>query len=295
MKKTLISIVADVVAGIAALTLFVLGDSFLHVGADLRVAVLLLGALFLCAGFVRGGSRPRSPLLKGILVSSLGSLVLLVLGWGSIRNVVLLTLLGVAILFTLCGVSARRHWNAHSVRKGVLLLVAPAAGLTVLTLAIIPLLTARIATRRTNTPVPAFSFKTLDGSAVDSSQFRKNVVLVDFWATWCPACRRELPELDRLYKRYQNNPSVSFWAVDVQKNGDTPEKARDFMRKSGFTLPVAVASESSLLALKLEGYPALIIIDKSGRIRLVHSGYDSSERLREKLATEIDALLNERL
>ena len=295
MKKTLISIVADVVAGIAVLTLFVLGDSFLHVGADLRVAVLLLGALFLCAGFVRGGSRPRSPLLKGILVSSLGSLVLLVLGWGSIRNVVLLTLLGVAILFTLCGVSARRQWNAHSVRSGVLLLVAPAAGLTVLTLAIIPLLTARIATRRTNTPVPAFSFKTLDGAAVDSSQFRKNVVLVDFWATWCPACRRELPELDRLYKRYQNNPSVSFWAVDVQKNGDTPEKARDFMRKSGFTLPVAVASESSLLALKLEGYPALIIIDKSGRIRLVHSGYDSSERLREKLATEIDGLLNERL
>ena len=298
MKDTIISVVADVFAGLAALVLFVLGDSFLHVGADLRVAVIVLGALFLCAGLLRGRGRPRSALLKGILVSSAGALGLLVLAWGSVQNAELLIFLVTAILFTLCGVGARRLWAAHSARSGLLLLAAPLAGLAAAALAILPAFTTRIATRKTSTPAPAFSFKKLDGTVVKSSEFRGRVVLVDLWATWCPACRRELPELDRLYKQYQGNASVSFWAVDVQKNGDTPEKARDFMRESGFTLPVAVTNESSLEglgSLNLEGYPTVMIIDKSGRIRLVHSGYDGSERLRAELAGEIDTLLDERL
>jgi predicted transcriptional regulator len=82
----------------------------------------------------------------------------------------------------------------------------------------------------------------------------------------------------------------------VQKNGDTAAKARDFMLKAGFTLPVAIANEKSLEALgalNLEGYPALIIVDKSGRVRLVHSGYDGSEHLQAELGKEIDKLLNE--
>ena len=298
MKNIMISVAADIVAGFAALVLFVLGGSFLHVGADLRVAVIVLGALFLCAGLFRGRGRPRSTLLKGILVSSAGVLGLLVLAWGSVQNAVLLIFLVTAILFTLCGVGARRLWAADAARSGLLLLAGPLACLAAAALAMLPVLTTRIATRETSTPTPVFSFQKLDGTVVKSSEFRGRVVLVDFWATWCPACRRELPELDRLYKQYQGNATVSFWAVDVQKNGDTPEKARDFMLKSGFTLPVAVANENSLQALgslNLEGYPALLIIDKSGRIRLVHSGYDGSERLRTELAGEIDTLLNERL
>ena len=296
MRSKVISAVIDVLTGLGALVLFVVGDSYLHVGADLRVGVVALAALYLCAGLVRGRGRPGNALLKGLLVSSGSSLVLVVLGWGSIRNAVLVILLLVAILFAICGVGARRLWAAHSAGRGALALAGPLAGLAIAAVALLPALTSQIATRKTNTPAPAFSINRLDGAVISSSEFRGRVVLLDFWATWCPACRRELPELNMLYRRYQGNSSVAFWAVDVQKNGDTAAKARDFMLKAGFTLPVAIANEKSLEALgalNLEGYPALIIVDKSGRVRLVHSGYDGSEHLQAELGKEIDKLLNE--
>jgi len=120
------------------------------------------------------------------------------------------------------------------------------------------------------------------------------VVVLDFWATWCPACRREMPELEKLYRRYEGNSRVSFWAVDVQKNGETPEKARAFMQNAGYTLPLALGHEERLAGL-LEGFPSLLIIDTAGRIRLVHTGYDRSEKFQAELAGEIDKLLGERL
>ncbi len=174
------------------------------------------------------------------------------------------------------------------------MLFVPLAALVVAAVTTIPVLTTRIATRKTSAPAPTFSISRLDGAVVSSSDFRGRVVVLDFWATWCPPCRRELPELEKLYRRYQGNSKVSFWAVDVQKNGETPEKARDFMQKAGYTLPVALGSQKSFEALSLGGLPSLIIIDKSGRIRLVHTGYDSSEQLQGELSKEIDTLLDER-
>ena len=119
------------------------------------------------------------------------------------------------------------------------------------------------------------------------------MIVLAFWATWCPACRRELPELDLLHKRYQSNSKVSFWAVDVLGNGETAEKAKEFLRKGGYALPVAFVSEKSSEDLGGESLPFLIIMDKFGRVRLVHSGYDLSEPLQPELSKEIEALLNE--
>jgi thiol-disulfide isomerase/thioredoxin len=293
MRSTVISAVADVLVGLGGLVLFVLGDSYFHVGADLRVAVVVLAVVYLCAGLARGNGPPRNVLLKGLLVSSGSSLAILILGWDSMRRPVLVVLLVTAILFAVCGVDARRLWARHSARRASLLLAGPLAGFGIAAAAMLPAFTSQLATQKTNTPAPVFSINRLDGGAVSTSEFRGRVVLLDFWATWCPACRREMPELDKLYRQYQVNANVSFWAVDVPKNGDTPQKAREFMLKSGYRLPVAVADEKSLQSLNLEGYPALIIIDKSGRIRLVHSGYDGSERLQAELGKEIDSLLKE--
>jgi hypothetical protein len=54
-----------------------------------------------------------------------------------------------------------------------------------------------------------------------------------------------LAEIEKLYQRYKGNSRVSFWAVDVQENGETPEKAQAFMRNEGYTLPIALGSEKS--------------------------------------------------
>src|SRR5262249_51482353 len=104
---------------------------------------------------------------------------------------------------------------------------------------------------------------------------------------------REMPELEKLYQRYKGNSRVSFWAVDVQENGETPEKAQAFMRGEGYALPIALGSEKSSERLNPEGFPSLVIIDMAGRVRLIHTGYDRSERFQAKLSAEIDTLLAE--
>jgi len=294
MRGRVVSVVADILTGLAALVLFVLGDSYFHVGADLRICVVALAVLYLCAGLVRGHGSPGNAWLKGLLVNSGSSLVVLVLGWASLPHIVLAILLLIANLFTICGVRVRHLWAAQSAARGGMMVFVSLAALVVAAVATIPALTTRIATRKTSTPVPVFSISRLDGTVVSSSDFRGRVVVLDFWATWCPVCRRELPELEKLYRRYQGNSMVSFWAVDVQKNGETPQKARDFMQKAGYTLPVAFSSQKSFEALNPEGLPSLIVIDQSGRIRLVHTGYDRSEQLQGELSKQIDTLLDER-
>jgi thiol-disulfide isomerase/thioredoxin len=295
MRRTLLSVSADVLTGLAALALFLLGDIFIHVAADLRIGVVSLALLYLVAGFVRGHGRPGNAWLKGVLVSSGGSLVLLVLLWNQLPHASLALLLLSANLFAICGVRVRYLWAAQSGTRAGLTLFVSLAALIVAALTTIPPLTTRFATRKTSESAPTFSVSRLDGTVVNSSDLRGRVVVLDFWATWCPACRREMPELEKLYRRYQGNSKVSFWAVDVQEGGDTPEKAQDFMQKSGYTLPVAFASQKLCDALSPQGFPSLIIMDASGQIRLVHTGYDRSEQFQGELSTEIDALLNGRL
>jgi thiol-disulfide isomerase/thioredoxin len=290
MKSRLLSGAFDILAGLAALVLFVAADGFLHVGADFREAVVVLALLSLAAGLLRGSGRPANAWLKGLLVASGGSLALLALGWDSIHPAFLVILLLVANLFTVCGVRARRLWSRQSIARGGAILLAPLALLVIFVFTAIPSIATHIATRRIAAPSPAFSLTASDGGEIDSAGLRGNVVVLDLWATSCPACRRELPELDRLYRRYQGNSRLRFWAVDV---GETTEKAKEFLRKGGYALPVAFGSQKFRDDLGGDGLPLLIILDKSGRIRLVHSGYDGSEPLQRELSKEIETLLHE--
>lgn len=293
MRSRLISGTADILAGLAALVLFVVADGFLHVGADLREGVVVLSLLCLAAGFLRGAGRPEKAWLRGLLIASGGTFALLLLGWNSVSHAFLAIFLLVANLFTVCGVRARHLWSHQSAARGGIILFAPAAALVIFAFTAIPTVATLVATRRLAIPAPAFSMIASDGGQINSAGLRGRVVVLAFWATWCPACRRELPELDQLYRRYRSNSSVSFWGVDVLSNGETAEKAQEFMRKSPYALPVAFASEKSPEDFGGDGLPLLIIVDKLGRIRLVHNGYDRAEPLQPELSKEIEALLNE--
>jgi len=134
----------------------------------------------------------------------------------------------------------------------------------------------------------------LEGKRIVSADLHGRVVVLDFWATWCPACRRELPEIDKLYRRYQSSPDVAIWAVDVNNGGETLAKAADFVRQHGYILPVAFdGGNVSDRLLGDSGFPALLVLDKSGRIRLIHTGYDGSERLISELSRTLDNLIRE--
>ena len=293
MRSRLISGTADILAGLAALVLFVVADSFLHVAADLRVGVVVLSLLCLAAGLLRGTGRPDNAWLKGLLVASGGTLALLVLAWNGISHAFLAILLLVANLFTVWGVRARHLWSHQSAVKWGLILLAPVTALVLFAFTMIPTVANRVLTRRITVPAPAFSMTASGGGQINSAELRGRVVILSFWATWCPACRRELPELDKLYRHYQNNSSVSFWAVDVTGNGETAAKAKDFMRKASYALPLAFANEKSSEDLGGDGLPFLLIMDKFGRVRLVHNSYDGSEPLQRELSKVIEALLNE--
>jgi thiol-disulfide isomerase/thioredoxin len=294
MRVKIISVVVDILTGLAAFFLFILGDAFIHLAADLRLCILSLAVLYLAAGFVRGQGGPGKIWLKGLLVSSGGSLVLLVLLWGQLLHPIVVMLLVIANLSAICGVRARRLW-LRSASRAALMILVPLSALALVVVTTIPGLATRIATRQISAAAPLFSITKLDGTVLNSAEFRGRVVVLDYWATWCPACRREMPELEKLYRRYQGNSRVSFWAVDVQDGGETPEKARAYMQNAGYTLPIAVGSETSSEALlKPEGFPSLVIIDTLGRVRLIHAGYDRSEQFQTRLSGEIDTLLVER-
>lgn len=294
MRVNTISVVADILTGLAAFVLFILGDASIHLAADLRLCIVSLAALYLAAGFVRGQGGPENVWLKGLLVSSGGSLVMFLLLWGQLLHPVLAMLLLTANFSAICGVRARRLW-LRSASRAALMLLVPLTTLALVVVTAIPRLATRIATRQVSAAAPSFSIRKLDGTVVNSAELRGRVVILDYWATWCPACRREMPELEKLYQRYQGNSRVSFWAVDVRDGGETPEKARAYMQNAGYTLPIASGGEmSSEGLLKMEGFPSLVIIDTLGRVRLIHTGYDRSERFQTRLSGEIDTLLAER-
>jgi thiol-disulfide isomerase/thioredoxin len=296
MKARLIPVVLDVVVGLAAFAVFVTLDAFLHVGSDLRTAIICLAVLYLCAGLVRGqvGNAWR----KGLAVSAGGGLVMIALFMVALFHTVVAIFVLTAVLFSVCGVWARQFRAKHSAGLGILPVLVPLAALVIIVLTAVPRLAAGIATRKTANPAPVFTVSRLDGSIVRSTDWQGRVAVVDYWATWCPACRRELPELEKLHARYHNNPDVVFWAVDVQQNGETPQKASAFFQKSGYTLPLVIDSQNSEESLSkrfaFEGFPALILMDRSGRVRMVHIGYDRSEALENNLSREIETLLRER-
>jgi thiol-disulfide isomerase/thioredoxin len=291
IRSRTITIAVDILTGVAVLVLFAVAANYFYVGANLSTAVVTLAVLSLAAGVLRGRGMPSSAWLKGMFVASGCILVSLLLGWGQMAHSVLAVFLVAEGFFIICGVQARRLWTARSVGKAVAMLLAPLGALVIVALMAIPALTWSISTRQTTQPAPAISFTALDGDIVSSPAFRGRVVVLDYWATWCPPCRGEMPKLESLYRQYRGNPEVVFWAVDVNKDGETPKKAQAFMRSYGYTLPVAFDNHKSASDLGLTGFPSLLILDRRGRVRLVHTGYDGSEPFQTELRREIDMLL----
>jgi len=150
-------------------------------------------------------------------------------------------------------------------------------------------------------PAPSFTLRRIDAGGdvqIPAAQLRGHVVMLDFWATWCVPCRRELPEIDRLAKRLGGQ--ALFFAVDSAMTdepgdaGDTPGKARQALAAQGLTLPLAWSGDGVLeTACRVRGLPSLVVLDRAGRIRYRHVGYVESEGLSERLEELIGRLAAE--
>ncbi len=111
---------------------------------------------------------------------------------------------------------------------------------------------------------PDFVLKNLEGQEVHSSSFSKKVVLLNFWATWCPPCLDEIPSLQSLYDDYQ---SKGLEVIGVNLDEGNPEAVNRFVKKNRINFPVLVGDEEITVAFGgIRGIPTTFLIDREGKI-----------------------------
>jgi thiol-disulfide isomerase/thioredoxin len=123
----------------------------------------------------------------------------------------------------------------------------------------------------------------LDGRQTSLEKLRGKVVLVNFWATWCPYCRHEMPDMERFYRDYR----ARGFEILALSQDDAPEPVRQLMAKEGYHFPVAMAEAGHAAVFGgVSRLPTSFLIDKQGQIRKKISGQVHYVRL-EELATPL--------
>jgi thiol-disulfide isomerase/thioredoxin len=120
------------------------------------------------------------------------------------------------------------------------------------------------------TGVPDFTVTTLEGKTLRLSELRGQVVVVDYWATWCGPCRIAMPHLQKLHEEYQSQ-GVTVLALSVDQKG--PSVVVPFIRQNGFTFAVAMADERSASAFgNFSSIPTTVIVRPDGRVHTTLTG-----------------------
>ncbi len=129
---------------------------------------------------------------------------------------------------------------------------------------------AAVAAATVGAAAPDFTLRALDGPNLRLQEQRGKVVLVNFWATWCGPCRKEMPHLNRLADKYRASGLVLL-GVNVD---DDVRNATDVAAKLGVKFPVLFDTDKKVSRLyDLNSMPSTLVIDRNGRVRFVHRGY----------------------
>lgn len=135
---------------------------------------------------------------------------------------------------------------------------------------------------------PDFALKSSTGENLRLSEYRGEVVMVNFWATWCGPCRQEMPLLDELYQRYER---VGFNLLGVNIDDDS-RKAMKMIEELGVNFPVLFDSRKEVSRLyEVDAMPVTVLIDREGNVRYVHLGYKPGYE--EKYLDQVRSLLRE--
>jgi peroxiredoxin len=117
---------------------------------------------------------------------------------------------------------------------------------------------------------PDWSLTDVDGKAIKLSDFKGKIVILNFWATWCPPCRAEIPDFIDLQKQYQGK---GVEIVGLSVDSDPPAKVAAFAKKNGINYPIAMSTEDLAQQYGVtEGIPVTCIIAPDGTIADKHLG-----------------------
>jgi cytochrome c biogenesis protein CcmG, thiol:disulfide interchange protein DsbE len=134
---------------------------------------------------------------------------------------------------------------------------------------------------------PDFTLETTDGEQITLSSLRGRPVVLNFWASWCPPCKAEMPALQRVYQGYQDKGLVVLGVDGTYQ--DDPQEALNFLKSKGLSFPVVFDDQGQVASLyAVHSLPTTFFIDSQGMIQEVIVGGPMAEAL---LRVRVDQLL----
>src|SRR6476469_9655675 len=130
--------------------------------------------------------------------------------------------------------------------------------------------------------LPGFSVRDLRGRRISSADLRGKVVLIDFWATWCQPCKKEMPGYQKLVDRYgAQGFAVIGFKLDIMADTEEP---RAFARRLGIRYPLAVATDAVKNKFGgIEGLPTTLLYDRQGILRQKIIGFEYTDVIEKNL------------
>lgn len=146
--------------------------------------------------------------------------------------------------------------------------------------------------RRSDLPAPELGLTSPDGKTVSLADFKGKIVVLDFWGSWCPPCRMELPIFQKIHEKYKDK-GVVFLGVNWERadnEADHKKLATEFMAKNSYSFPVVFDFEKKAVgAYQLRGFPTVYVIDTAGKIRYTNLGFEPT--VEEILEAQIQSLM----
>lgn len=136
-------------------------------------------------------------------------------------------------------------------------------------------------------PAPDFTLVDYANKKVQLADFAGQVLLIDFWGTWCPPCLVATPYLNELYETY----AVQGFNIVGISSGDKAETVRSYAAKHNIAFPLPLADNTVLKQYGVSGFPTVLFVDKQGVVRFVHSGF--GEDMKTAYTNHIEELLAE--